>query len=52
MRNIIKSKKPKPKAPKSRAHKGDPEDLERFIRSLENVWAIEKYKYKDNLTKI
>ena len=52
MRNIAKGKKPNPKAPKLKAYKGDLEDLERFIQSLENVWAIEKHKYKDDLTKI
>jgi len=52
VRNIAKGKKPKPEAPKSKAYRGDPEDLERFIRSLENVWAIEKHKYKNDLTKI
>jgi len=52
VRNIAKDKKPKPEAPKPKAYAGDLEDLERFIRSLENVWAIEKHKYKDDLTKI
>jgi len=37
VRNIAKGKKAKPEAPKPKAYKGDPEDLERFIRSLENV---------------
>jgi len=52
VRNIAKGKKPKPEAPKLKAYRGDLEDLERFICSLENVWAIEKHKYKDDLTKI
>jgi len=52
VRNIAKGKKPKPEAPKPKTYKGDPEDLERFIWSLENVWAIEKHKHKDDLTKI
>jgi len=48
----LKCEKPRPEAPKLKTYKGDPEDLERFIQSLENVWAIEKRKYKDNLIKI
>jgi len=48
----LKREKPRPEAPKPKAYKGDPKDLERFIRSLDNVWAIEKRKYKDDLTKI
>jgi len=52
VRNIAKGNKPKPEAPKPKTYWGDPEDLKRFIRSLKNVWAIEKHKYKDDLTKI
>ena len=39
-------------APKPQPYKGDPEDLERFIRQLENVWALEAHKYKKGLAKI
>jgi len=52
VRNIAKCKKAKPEAPKAKTYKGDPEDLERFIRSLENGCGIEKHKYNENLTKI
>jgi len=52
VKSIARSKEPKPEAPKPKPYKRDPEDLERFIRSLENVWAIEKHKYEDDLTKI
>ena len=52
VRKIAKGKKPKPEASKPKAYKGDPEDLKRFIHSLENMWAINKHKYKNDLTKI
>ena len=39
-------------APKPQPYKGDHEDLERFIRQLENVWVLESHKYKKNITKI
>ena len=39
-------------APKPQPYKGDPEDLERFIRQLENVWVLESHKYKKDITKI
>ena len=38
--------------PKPQFYKGDPENLERFIRQLENVWALEAHKDKKNITKI
>ena len=34
-------------APKPQPYKGDPEDLERFIRQLEIVWVLESHKYKN-----
>jgi len=49
VRSIDKSKKPKSQAAKPKTYKGDPEDLERDIHSLENVWPIEKHKYKNDL---
>ena len=39
-------------APKPQPYKGDPKDLERFIRQLENVWALKGHKYKKNINKI
>jgi len=45
-------KKDKAQAPKPQPYKGDPEDLERFIRQLENVWALESHRYKKDITKI
>ena len=39
-------------APKPQPYKGDPEDLERFIRQLENVWVLESHRYKEDITKI
>ena len=39
-------------APKWQPYKGDPEDLERFIRQLENVWVLESDRYKKGITKI
>jgi hypothetical protein len=45
-------KKDRADAPKPQGYKGDPEDLERFIRQLENVWALESHKYKSDITKI
>ena len=39
-------------APKPQPYKGDPEDRERFIRQLENVWVLESHKYKKDITKI
>ena len=51
---IIKDHKSRDKveAPKPQPYKGDPEDLERFLRQLENVWALEPHKYKKDITKI
>ena len=51
---IIKDHKNRDKveAPKPQPYKGDPEDLERFLRQLENVWALEPHKYKKDITKI
>ena len=45
-------RKDRAEAPKPQGYKGDPEDLERFIRQLENVWALESHKYKKDITKI
>ena len=42
----------KPDAPKPQPYKGDPEDLERFLRQLENMWALEAHRYKKDITKI
>ena len=39
-------------APKPQPYKGNPEDLERFLRQLENVWALEAHRYKKDITKI
>ena len=39
-------------APKPQPYKGDPEDLERFIRRLENVCVLESHRYKKDITKI
>ena len=39
-------------APKPQPYKGNPKDLERFIRQLENVWVLESHKYKKDITKI
>ena len=39
-------------APKPQPYKGDPEDLKRFLRQLENVWALESHKYRKDITKI
>lgn len=41
-----------PETPKPQPFKGDPEDLERFLRQLENVWAIEKVRYRQDIVKI
>ena len=38
--------------PKPQLYKGDPEDLERFIRQLKNIWVLESHKYKQDITKI
>ena len=40
----------KVEAPKPQPYKGDPEDLERFLRQLENVLALEPHKYKKDIT--
>ena len=42
----------KVKATKPQPYKGDPEELERFLRQLENVWALKPHKYKMDITKI
>ena len=39
-------------APKPQPYKGDPEDLGRFIRQLENVWVLKSHKFKKDITKI
>ena len=39
-------------APKPQPYKADPEDLERFLRQLENVWALEPHQYRKDITKI
>lgn len=44
-RDKVEAFKPQP-------YKGDPEELERFISQLENVWALEPHKYKKDITKI
>ena len=51
---IIADQKKRDKADvsKSQPYKGDPEDIERFIRQLENVWVLESHKYKKDITKI
>ena len=38
--------------PKLQPYKVDPENLERFIKQLENVWVLECHKYKKDITKI
>lgn len=38
--------------PKPQLHESDPEDLERFLRQLENMWALEAHKYKIDIIKI
>ena len=48
----LKEKKDRVKAPNPQPYKGHPEDVERFIRQLENVWALEPRKYKKDITKI
>ena len=42
----------KVEAPKPQPYKGDPEDLERFLRHLENMWVLEPHKSKKDITKI
>ena len=42
----------KAEAPKPPPYKGDHEDLERFLRQLENVWALETHRYNKDITKI
>ena len=51
---MIKDRKGRDKveAPKPQLSKGCPENLERFLRQLENVWALEPHKYKKGITKI
>ena len=51
---MIRDKKHRDKAdaPKPQRYKGDPEDLERFLRQLENVWALGAHRYKKDITKI
>ena len=38
--------------PTPQLYKGNPEDLERFISQLQNVWALQVHKYKNDITKI
>lgn len=38
--------------PKLHPYKGDPENLKRFLRQLENMWALEAHRYKIDITKI
>ena len=54
MKAIIADKKRRDKAdaPKPQPYKGDPEDLGRFIRQLENVWVLKSHKFKKDITKI
>ena len=54
MNAIISDQKRRDKAdtPKPQPYKGDPEDPERFIRQLENMWVLKSQKYKKNITKI
>ena len=51
---MIKDLKHRDKAdvPQAQPYKGDPEDLERFLRQLENVWALEAHRYKKDITQI
>ena len=47
-----KSTKPEEKeirAPQPSPFKGNPEDLERFLRQLENVFALEARSFKDDV---
>ena len=39
-------------APEPQPYKGDLEDLEWFIRQLENVWVLASHQYKKDITKI
>ena len=38
--------------PKLQPYKGDPDDLERFLRQLNNVWALEALGDKKDITTI
>ena len=38
--------------PKPQPYKGNLEDVKRFLRQLENVWALEAHRYKKDITKI
>ena len=51
---MIKDQKHRDKAdvPKPQPYERDPKDLERFLRQLENVWALEPHKFKKDITKI
>ena len=51
---MIKDQKHRDKADalKPQPYKGDPEDLEKFLRQLENVWVLEAHRYKKDITKI
>ena len=51
---MIKDQKHRDKAdmPKPQPYKCDPEDLERFLSQLDNMWALEVHRYKKDITKI
>ena len=52
---LEKSAKPEErpvKAPQPSLFKGDPEDLERFLRQLENVFALEHRTFQEDIRKI
>src|SRR5258708_5827239 len=40
------------KAPQPSPFKGDPEDLERFLQQLENIFALENRTFKEDIRKI
>ena len=52
---LEKSAKPEEwlvKAPQPLPFKGDPEDLERFLRQLENMFALEHRTFQQDIRKI
>lgn len=50
---LIKDQKHEDNAdtPETEPYKGDPVDLKSFLVQLENVWALEAYRYKQDITK-
>ena len=52
LEKLVKPEERPVKAPQPSPFKGDPEDLERFLRQLENMFALEHQTFQQDIRKI